>query len=101
VGGDRPSPEEAQARLLLALEHGVLKVMSTGGISDVTRYRGARLFEALGLDRRLCKRFFGGTPSAIGGVGLERLEADALGRLAAGEAAKPVPADSGLYKIHR
>ena len=79
VGGDRPSPAEAQARLLRALEDGVLKVMSKMGISDVASYRGARLFEAVGLDRRLCKRFFGGTPSAIGGIGLDGLERDALG----------------------
>ena len=71
VGGDRPTPAEAQARLLRALEDGVLKVMSKVGISDVASYRGARLFEAVGLDRRLCKRFFGGTPSAIGGISLD------------------------------
>ena len=75
VGGDRPTPAEAQARLLRALEDGVLKVMSKVGISDVASYRGARLFEAVGLDRRLCKRFFGGTPSAIGGISLDALEA--------------------------
>ena len=46
VGGDRPSPAEAQRRLLAALEEGVLKVMSKMGISDVASYRGARLFEA-------------------------------------------------------
>src|SRR6185295_2503945 len=37
VGGDRPSPEEGQQRLLAALEDGVLKVMSKMGISDVSR----------------------------------------------------------------
>ena len=49
VGGDRPSPAEAQARLFSALEEGVLKVMSKMGISDVASYRGARLFDAVGL----------------------------------------------------
>ena len=76
-------PTEAQARLLRSLEDGVLKVMSKMGIADVASYRGARLFEAVGLDRRLCLRFFGGTPSAIGGVSLDQLERDALARLAA------------------
>ena len=89
MGGDRPSPEDAQRRLLAALEDGVLKVMSKMGISDVASYRGARLFEAVGLDHVLCDRFFGGTPSPIGGIGLDRLEADALARLAAsGEASR-------------
>ena len=101
VGGDRPSPEEAQARLLQALELGVLKVMSKAGISDVASYRGARLFEAVGLDRRLCRRFFGGTPSAIGGIGLERLEADALERLAASNAEKPALENPGFYKFRK
>jgi glutamate synthase domain-containing protein 2/glutamate synthase domain-containing protein 1/glutamate synthase domain-containing protein 3 len=101
VGGDRPSPEEAQTRLLHALEHGVLKVMSKAGISDVASYRGARLFEAIGLDRRLCARFFGETHSAIGGIGLARLERDALERLAASEAEKPALENPGFYKFRK
>ena len=101
VGGDRPSAEEAQARLLHAFEHGVLKVMSKAGISDVASYRGARLFEAIGLDRRLCRRFFGDTPSAIGGIGLGRLERDALERLAASEAEKPALENPGFYKFRK
>jgi glutamate synthase (ferredoxin) len=101
VGGDRPSADEAQRRLLGALEDGVLKVMSKMGISDVASYRGARLFEAVGLDRRLCRRFFGGTPSAIGGIGLDRLEREALGRLAAAEAEKPALENPGFYKFRK
>jgi glutamate synthase (ferredoxin) len=101
VGGDRPSPAEAQERLLAAFEDGVLKVMSKMGISDVASYRGARLFEAVGLDRRLCRRFFGGTPSAIGGIGLDRLEAEALARLASSEAEKPELENPGFYKFRK
>jgi glutamate synthase domain-containing protein 2/glutamate synthase domain-containing protein 1/glutamate synthase domain-containing protein 3 len=101
VGGDRPSPAEAQERLLAAFEDGVLKVMSKVGISDVASYRGARLFEAVGLDRRLCRRFFGGTPSAIGGIGLDRLEAEALARLASSEAEKPELENPGFYKFRK
>ncbi|HJU48622.1 MAG TPA: glutamate synthase-related protein, partial [Gaiellaceae bacterium] len=101
VGGDRPAPDEAQRRLLAALEDGVLKVMAKMGISDVASYRGARLFEAVGLDRRLCRRFFAGTPSAIGGVGLDRLQQDALDRLAAAEAARPVLENPGFYKFRK
>ena len=101
VGGDRPTPAEAQARLLRALEDGVLKVMSKMGISDVASYRGARLFEAVGLDRRLCKRFFGGTPSAIGGISLDELERDALARLEASSAEKPALENPGFYKFRK
>ncbi|MCZ7589422.1 MAG: hypothetical protein M5U27_11350 [Gaiella sp.] len=101
VGGDRPSPAAAQARLLRSLEDGVLKVMSKMGISDVASYRGARLFEAVGLDRRLCRRFFGGTPSAIGGISLDVLERDATSRLAASEAEKPQLENPGFYKFRK
>ena len=101
VGGDRPSPEDAQRRLLAALEDGVLKVMSKMGISDVASYRGARLFEAVGLDHVLCERFFGSTPSPIGGIGLDRLEADALARLAASRESKPELENPGFYKFRK
>ena len=100
VGGDRPSPEEAQRRLLAALEDGVLKVMSKLGISDVASYRGARLFDAVGLDRSLCERYLGGTPSAIGGAGVERLEREALDRLARATGGAPQLENPGFYK-HR
>ena len=52
--------------------------MSKMGISERRELPGRRLFEAVGLDRRLCRRFFGGTPSAIGGIGRDRLEREAL-----------------------
>jgi glutamate synthase (ferredoxin) len=101
VGGDRPTPEEAQQRLLAALEEGVLKVMSKMGIADVASYRGSRLFDAIGLDRLLCDRFFGGTPSAVGGIGLERLERQALGRLVASLGEKPELENPGFYKFRK
>ncbi len=101
VGGDRPSPEEAQRRLLAAFEDGVLKVMAKMGISDVASYRGARLFEAVGLDRRLCRRFFGGIPSAVGGIGLDRLEREALDRLAASQLERVELENPGFYKFRK
>ncbi len=101
VGGDRPSPQEAQRRLLAALEDGVLKVMAKMGISDVASYRGARLFEAVGLDRTLTRRFFGGTRSAIGGIGLDRLEREALERLAAASASPVELENPGFYKYRK
>ncbi|GIU94859.1 MAG: glutamate synthase [Gaiellaceae bacterium] len=101
VGGDRPSPAEAQARLLGALEEGVLKVMSKMGISDVASYRGAQLFEAVGLDRVLCRDYLGGTRSAIGGTGLERLEREALERLAAASEDRVQLENPGYYKFRK
>ena len=101
VGGDRPSPEEAQRRLLAGLEEGVLKVMSKMGISDVSSYRGARLFEAIGLDRTLCAELLAGTPSAIGGARLERFEREALARLEASRAERPRLENPGYVKFRK
>ena len=63
LGGDRPSPAEAQARFRAAIEDGVLKVMSKMGISDVAGYRGAQIFDALGLAQEVVELCFAGTPS--------------------------------------
>ena len=101
VGGDRPSVEEAQRRLLAGLEEGVLKVMSKMGISDVASYRGARLFEAVGLDRHLCRDLLGGTPSAIGGARLERFEREALERLEASCEVRPQLENPGYFKFRK
>ena len=67
-----------------ALEDGLLKVMSKMGITTVQSYRGAQIFEAVGLDRDVVERWFTGTPSRLGGIGLPELEAEALARHARG-----------------
>ncbi|UNB55380.1 glutamate synthase large subunit [Mycolicibacterium sp. YH-1] len=56
---------------LKALGKGVVKVMSKMGISTVASYTGAQAFEAIGLDRDVVDEYFTGTPSQIGGVGLD------------------------------
>ncbi|CAN5910240.1 glutamate synthase large subunit [soil metagenome] len=73
-------PEAAIARFLHAIDEGLLKVMSKMGISTVQSYRGAQLFEAVGLDGAMVERHFTGTPSRIGGVGLTELGREALAR---------------------
>jgi glutamate synthase (NADPH/NADH) large chain len=75
-----------------ALEEGLLKVMSKMGISTVQSYRGAQIFEAVGLDRDLIEQWFTGTPSCIGGVGLDELGDEAMQRHARGFAR---PANAG------
>ncbi|HEY4242471.1 MAG TPA: glutamate synthase large subunit [Kofleriaceae bacterium] len=74
----------AQERYIHALEDGLRKVMSKMGISTVQSYRGAQIFEAVGLAHDLVARHFTGTPSRIGGVGLAELGAEALARHARG-----------------
>ncbi|HEY8532438.1 MAG TPA: glutamate synthase large subunit [Micromonospora sp.] len=63
-----------------ALNKGVLKIMSKMGISTVASYRGAQIFEAVGLDNDLLERYFTGTPGRIGGAGLAELHAEIAAR---------------------
>ncbi len=63
-----------------ALGKGVLKIMSKMGISTVASYTGAQVFEAVGLDQGLVARYFTGTRSVIGGVGLTEIAAEVAAR---------------------
>nr|WP_068253946.1 glutamate synthase large subunit [Janibacter corallicola] len=75
--------ETAVAGLITALGKGVLKVMSKMGISTVASYRGAQVFEALGLGQDLVEEYFTGTVSQLGGVGLDVIAAEVAARHAA------------------
>ncbi len=70
--------EYLQAKYLKAVEKGVVKVMSKMGISTVASYRGAQIFEAVGLARDLVDRYFTNTPSRIGGIGMKEVAQEAL-----------------------
>ncbi len=61
----------AVKNLVKALGKGVLKVMSKMGVSTVASYTGAQIFEALGLSKELIDRYFTGTTSKLGGIGLD------------------------------
>ncbi len=61
----------AVRNLVKALGKGVLKVMSKMGVSTVASYQGAQIFEAVGLSEELIARYFTGTTSKLGGVGLD------------------------------
>jgi len=64
-------PEVAVRHLVRALGKGVLKVMSKMGVSTVASYTGAQIFEAVGLSQELVDRYFTGTTSKLGGIGLD------------------------------
>ncbi len=74
------SPEEAAQNTVKAIGKGLLKTISKMGISTIQSYRGAQIFEAVGLERKLIDRHFTGTASRIGGVGLDVLAVEALER---------------------
>lgn len=63
--------KKAQKNYQKALTDGILKILSKMGISTLRSYRGAQIFEALGLAQDLIDKYFTGTVSRIGGVGLE------------------------------
>ena len=101
IGGDRPTPAEAQARFKQSIEDGVLKVMSKLGISDVASYCGAQTFEALGLDGDFVEAAFPGTPWSIGGIGLGELEQETVARAQAATAARPRLENPGYVKFRK
>ncbi len=82
-GGGEPIPlsaEEAAQNTVKAIGKGLLKTISKMGISTIQSYRGAQIFEAVGLERALIDRYFTGTASRIGGVGIDVLAQEALQR---------------------
>ena len=89
------TPEKAVRNLVKALGKGVLKVMSKMGISTVASYRGAQVFEAVGLSQDLVDRHFAGTSSRLGGVGLDVIAAEVARRH---EVAYPT---GGIEQAHR
>jgi len=70
--------ETARKNYIKAICKGLFKVMSKMGISTIRSYRGARLFEAVGLSSELVNSYFGGTTSNIGGIRLDELAADVI-----------------------
>ena len=77
---DGMSAEQAQARAIKGIAKGLLKTISKMGISTISSYCGAQIFEAVGLEPELVDRHFIGTPSRIAGIGVEILAREALDR---------------------
>jgi glutamate synthase (NADPH) large chain len=72
--------EEGKANFVKAINKGLLKTFSKMGISTLQSYRGAQVFEAIGLNRQVVEKYFTGTASRIEGVGLEVLAEEAIAR---------------------
>ena len=72
--------DQACANYRQAIENGILKVMSKMGISLLGSYRGAQIFEAIGLSDEIVARHFTGTPTRIGGLGMREIAREALDR---------------------
>jgi glutamate synthase domain-containing protein 2/glutamate synthase domain-containing protein 1/glutamate synthase domain-containing protein 3 len=72
--------EEAEKRIVRAIGKGLMKTISKMGISTIQSYCGAQIFEAVGLDQDMIDEHFTGTPSRIGGIGLDQLSTEAMER---------------------
>ncbi len=70
----------AEANFIKAAGKGLKKVMSKMGISTIRSYRGAKIFESIGLGEDVLRRYFGTEVSTIGGIGLKEIAADATRR---------------------
>ncbi|MDQ6671184.1 MAG: glutamate synthase large subunit [Chloroflexota bacterium] len=100
-----PDPETAEHNYLKAANKGLLKIMSKMGISTVSSYRGAQIFECLGLHHSVVDQCFTGTPNRIGGLGFADLAAPVLERHAltfgSVSADSPKLPDHGLVRYRR
>src|SRR5439155_1487854 len=101
--GPEQEADEAAARYLKSLSKGLLKVLSKMGISTLRSYQGAQLFEAIGIHEDLVQEHFPGTPSQIGGIGLEEIALEVLARhdLAFAQEAKPDLEDGGFHRYRK
>ena len=68
--------ETAEKNYIKAICKGLYKIMSKMGISTIRSYRGAKIFEAVGLSEELLKHYFGTPFSSIGGIGLQEIAHD-------------------------
>ena len=93
--------EEVLRKYEQAVNTGILKIMSKMGISAVSSYHGAQIFEALGIGPAVIKKSFPGTTSRIGGIGYEEIARDVIARhRAAFPTATRLP-HGGWYKYRR
>lgn len=74
------TPRQASKLYIKAIGKGLLKVMSKMGISTIASYTGAQVFEAIGLGEELVAKYFTGTSSRLGGIGLEEIAREATMR---------------------
>ena len=70
--------ETAEKNYIKAVKKGLFKIMAKMGISTIRSYRGAKIFESIGLSESLLKTYFGTDVSTIGGIGLKTIARDAV-----------------------
>ncbi|HET9001254.1 MAG TPA: glutamate synthase large subunit [bacterium] len=96
-------PTDALVTYRKTIESGLLKVMSKMGISTISSYHGAQIFEAVGVDHALVEFALTGTPSRLGGIGLGEIADDLLERhrKAFGDPPPGSLGDPGLFRFRK
>ena len=87
--------DTAQKNYIKAVCKGLLKILSKMGISTIRSYRGAKLFEAVGLSSELASTYFGDTTSNVGGIRLDEIAEDAIAMYQTGASVQPSLSLSG------
>ena len=101
------TPEKAMRNTVKSLGKGLLKVMSKMGVSTVASYRGAQIFEAVGLSDEVISDYFTGTTSKLGGIDLDVISEEVARRhgvaypMTGIAPAHRVLADGGEYQWRR
>ncbi|MHB1457366.1 MAG: glutamate synthase large subunit, partial [Armatimonadota bacterium] len=86
--------KKAVANYIKASVKGIVKTMSKMGISTIQSYRGAQIFEALGVSQAVIRRYFTWTPSRIDGIGMKEIAQEAAMRHSRAFPDRPVDADT-------
>jgi glutamate synthase domain-containing protein 2/glutamate synthase domain-containing protein 3 len=72
--------EHAEKNYIKSTRKGLLKIIAKMGISTIQSYRGAQIFEAVGLNASVIDKYFTGTPSRVAGIGIETIAEESLMR---------------------
>jgi len=100
-GDVKMGPETASTNYIKAVNKGLLKILSKMGISTLQSYRGAQIFEAVGLSEEVVGRCFTGTVSRIGGAGLDVIERETIMRHKEAYIENGLLATGGVYQWKR
>ena len=93
---------QAENNYIEAVHKGLLKILSKLGISTLRSYHGAQAFEAIGLSKEVIDRYFTGTESRIGGIGLEEIAQEVLLQHHKAFVERPALLDSeGVYQYRK
>ena len=90
----------AESHYIKAVDKGLKKIMSKMGISTIRSYRGAKIFESIGLGEDVLRRYFGTEVSTIGGIGLKEIARDAVRLQKAAQNPSPLK-NQGLFSWRR